>query len=52
LLLTATALLNALAKSFLEFLFYRLIQGVGASMWMTGRTTLLADILTPEERGA
>ena len=51
LILTITALLNAIARSFWEFLLYRLIQGVGASMWMTARTTLLADILKPEERG-
>ena len=51
LLLTLTAFLNALARSFPEFLLYRLIQGVGSAMWMTSRTTLLADILKPEERG-
>ena len=51
LLLTIAAFLNALAGSFLEFLLYRLIQGLGSSMWMTSRTALLADILRPEERG-
>ena len=51
LLLTATAFLNALARNFWEFLIYRLLQGIGSSMWMTSRTTLLADILKPEERG-
>ncbi|KON29326.1 hypothetical protein AC482_06765 [miscellaneous Crenarchaeota group-15 archaeon DG-45] len=51
LLLTVTAFLNALATNFWEFLLYRLIQGVGSSMWMTSRTTMLADILRPEERG-
>jgi len=51
LLLTVTAFMNALARNFWEFLFYRLVQGVGSSMWMTSRTTLLADILKPEERG-
>jgi multidrug resistance protein len=50
-LLTAASFLNALATSFWEFLLYRLIQGFGSSMWMTGRTALLADILRPEERG-
>ncbi len=50
-LLTVTSFLNALASSFWEFLSYRLIQGVGSSMWMTGRTALLADMLKPEERG-
>ncbi|MEM2893391.1 MAG: MFS transporter [Candidatus Bathyarchaeia archaeon] len=50
-LLTIASFLNALATSFWEFLLYRLIQGVGSSMWMTGRTALLADILKPEERG-
>jgi len=51
LLLAATAFMNALARNFWEFLFYRLIQGFGSSMWMTSRTTMLADILKPEERG-
>ena len=51
LLLTVTAFMNAQARNFWEFLFYRLIQGLGSSMWMTSRTTLLADILKPEERG-
>ena len=51
LILTITALLNANARSFWEFISYRVLQGAGASMWMTSRTTLLADILRPEERG-
>lgn len=50
-LLAVTAFLNAIATNFWEFLFYRLIQGIGSSMWMTSRATLLADILKPEERG-
>ncbi len=50
-LIALCAFLNATADSFLLFLFYRFIQGMGASMWMTSRTTLLADILKPEERG-
>lgn len=50
-LITVTAYLNAVATGFGEFLFYRLVQGVGSSMWMTSRATLLADILKPEERG-
>jgi len=51
LLLTLSAFMNALARNFSEFLLYRLLQGVGSSMWMTSRETLLADILKPEERG-
>lgn len=51
LLLSVMALLNAWAGSFAEFLVYRLIQGIGSAMWMTSRSTLLADILKPEERG-
>ena len=51
LIIAITAFLNARATSFLEFLLYRTIQGVGSSMWMTSRTTLLADILKPSERG-
>ena len=50
-LITVTAFLNATTSSFTEFLVYRLIQGAGSSMWMTSRTTLLADMLKPEERG-
>ncbi|MBN2336552.1 MFS transporter [Candidatus Bathyarchaeota archaeon] len=50
-LLTVTAFLNALARNFPEFLFFRLVQGIGSAMWMTSRTTLLADILKPEKRG-
>jgi multidrug resistance protein len=48
---TAMALANANAPSFAWFLVFRFLQGVGSSMWMTSRTTLLADILRPEERG-
>ncbi len=51
LILALTAFLNARATSFIEFLFYRLIQGVGSAMWITSRATLLADILKPSERG-
>lgn len=51
LILAVTAFLNARATTFAEFLLWRTIQGVGSSMWMTSRTTLLADILKPEERG-
>ena len=51
LILAITAFLNARANNFVEFLLYRTIQGVGSAMWMTSRTTLLADILKPEERG-
>lgn len=32
-------------------MIFRVFQGVGSSMWMTSRQTLLADILRPEERG-
>ncbi|MCJ7731864.1 MFS transporter [Candidatus Bathyarchaeota archaeon] len=51
LILAVTAFLNARATTFAEFLLWRTIQGIGSSMWMTSRTTLLADILKPEERG-
>lgn len=50
-LLSVTAFMNAIARSFWEFIFYRFVQGLGSSMWMTSRTTLLADLLKPEERG-
>jgi len=46
-----SAFLNAYATSFLEFLLYRLLEGVGSSMFMTMRVTMLQDILKPEERG-
>jgi multidrug resistance protein len=48
---TAMALANANAPNFAWFLVFRFLQGVGSSMWMTSRMTLLADILRPEERG-
>jgi multidrug resistance protein len=48
---SAMAIANANAPSFAWFLVFRFLQGVGSSMWMTSRTTLLADILRPEERG-
>lgn len=51
LILTVCSLLNATAPTFALFLFYRFLEGVGSAMWMTSRTTLLADILKPEERG-
>ena len=51
LILTITSFLNASAPTFALFLLYRFIEGVGSAMWMTSRTTLLADILKPEERG-
>jgi len=50
-ILSVMAFMNARATTFVEFLLYRLIQGVGSAMWMTSRTTLLADVLKPEERG-
>ncbi len=50
-ILTICSLLNASAPNFALFLGYRFFEGVGSAMWMTSRTTLLADILKPEERG-
>lgn len=49
--ITATAFLCAFASSFWELLLYRLLQGVGSAMWQTMRTTMLQDLLKPEERG-
>jgi DHA1 family multidrug resistance protein-like MFS transporter len=51
LILTVCSILNATAPTFSLFLLYRFLEGVGSAMWMTSRTTLLADILKPEERG-
>jgi multidrug resistance protein len=48
---TAMAVANANAPNFASFLVFRFLQGVGSSMWITSRATLLADILKPEERG-
>ncbi|MBM3292098.1 MFS transporter [Candidatus Bathyarchaeota archaeon] len=45
------AVANANAPNFTFFLIFRFFQGIGSSMWMTSRQTLLADILRPEERG-
>ncbi len=51
LLLAICSFLNATAVEFWQFLLYRLLEGVGAAMWITSRQALLADILRPEERG-
>ena len=50
-LIAICAFLNASTDNFYLFLLYRFVQGIGSAMWMTSRTTLLADILKPEERG-
>jgi DHA1 family multidrug resistance protein-like MFS transporter len=50
-ILTVSAFLCAYAGSFWELVLYRLLQGVGSSMWQTMRATMLQDILQPEERG-
>jgi len=47
----ASAFLNAYATSFWQFLIYRLLEGIGSSMFLTMRVTMLQDILKPEERG-
>jgi len=47
----ASAFLNAYATSFWQFLLYRLLEGIGSSMFLTMRVTMLQDILKPEERG-
>ena len=51
LIITVTAFLCGIARSFWELVLYRLLQGVGSSMWQTMRATMLQDILKPEERG-
>jgi MFS family permease len=43
--------MSAAVSDFWLFLFSRLMQGVGSAMWITGRQTLLSDILKPSERG-
>jgi len=51
LIVGVSAFLCANAGSFWELVLYRLIGGVGSSMWQTMRITMLQDILKPEERG-
>ncbi len=50
-IIALSSFLNATAVEFWQFLIYRLLEGVGAAMWITSRQALLADILRPEERG-
>jgi DHA1 family multidrug resistance protein-like MFS transporter len=50
-ILAVCSYLNATAVEFWQFLAYRLLEGIGAAMWITSRQALLADILRPEERG-
>ena len=50
-ILAVCSYLNATAVEFWQFLAYRLLEGIGAAMWITSRQALLADILKPEERG-
>jgi len=51
LIITVMAFANANAIYFSWFLIFRFLQGVGSSMWIITRQTILADILKPEERG-
>src|SRR5512138_1635541 len=50
-LLAFGAFFNFYAPDFTWFIALRFIQGVGSSMWQTARTSILADMLKPEERG-
>ena len=45
------AFFNYFVPDFMWFIVLRFIQGVGSSMWQTARTSILADMLKPEERG-
>lgn len=51
LIITVSAFLCALATNFWTLVLFRLLQGIGSSMWQTMRATLLQDLLQPEERG-
>ena len=51
LIITVSAFLCAIATNFWQLVLFRLLQGIGSSMWQTMRATLLQDILQPEERG-
>jgi len=50
-ILALGSFLNFFAPDFTTFIALRFIQGVGSSMWQTARTSILADMLKPEERG-
>lgn len=51
LIITVSAFLCATATNFWQLVMFRLLQGIGSSMWQTMRATILQDILQPEERG-
>ncbi|MBN1682664.1 MFS transporter [Candidatus Bathyarchaeota archaeon] len=50
-ILAGGAFFNYFAPDFTWFLILRFLQGIGSSMWQTARTSILADMLKPEERG-
>jgi len=51
-LITAvSALLTGLANSFGQIVLFRLLQGVGSALQMTGAMVVMADISTPKDRG-
>ncbi len=50
-ILAICSYLNATAVEFWQFLVYRLLEGIGAAMWITSRQALLADILNRRRGG-
>lgn len=51
LLATISAILSGLAQNFYELLAYRLVMGVGMSMWMIAAMARIADNASPSMRG-
>jgi MFS transporter, DHA1 family, multidrug resistance protein len=51
LLIAASALLTGMAGSFGQMVVFRLLQGVGSALQMTGAMIVMADISTPRDRG-
>lgn len=51
LVIAISAILSARAQSFYELLIYRMITGVGISMWTVSRQAMIADSIDPSIRG-
>ena len=51
LLTVGSAVLSGLAGSFPELLVYRVVMGVGMSMWMIAAMAMIADSVAPQMRG-
>jgi len=51
LLVVVSAIFSGLAQSFYELLAYRVLTGIGMSMWMIARQAMIADSVDPSIRG-